>query len=91
MAALVLIVFSLHGMVWGITVVSIRQRLVPAELRGRVGSTYALLDLGGAAIGSLLGGLIASAWEITTPFWIAAAVMRVVTAAAWRPLGTATG
>ncbi|MFD6753694.1 MFS transporter [Micromonospora gifhornensis] len=88
-AAVVLIVFSLHGMVWGITVASIRQRLVPAALRGRVGSTYALLDLGGAAIGSLLGGLIASAWEITTPFWIAAAVMTIVTAAAWRPLGTA--
>lgn len=62
------------------------QRVVPAHLRGRVGSVYALLDLGGAALGSLLGGLFASAWEITTPFWIAAVVMVVITVLAWRPL-----
>ena len=88
-AATIIVVFSLHGMIWGITVASIRQRLVPAELRGRVGSTYALLDLGGAALGSLLGGLLASAWTITTPFWIAAGTVAVVTALAWRPLGEA--
>ncbi|GIJ25198.1 MFS transporter [Micromonospora qiuiae] len=88
-AAATIIVFSLHGMIWGVTVASIRQRLVPAELRGRVGSTYALLDLGGAALGSLLGGLIASAWTLTTPFWIAAGTVAVVAALAWRPLGEA--
>ncbi|NYH40959.1 MFS family permease [Micromonospora jinlongensis] len=85
-AAIVLVLFSIHAMVWGITVTTTRQRVVPSHLRGRVGSVYALLDLGGAALGSLLGGLFASAWEITTPFWIAAAVMVTITALAWRPL-----
>ncbi|GIJ41616.1 MFS transporter [Micromonospora andamanensis] len=85
-AVTVLVVFSAHGMVWGVTVASLRQRLVPNRLLGRVGSAYAVLDLGGAAVGSLLGGLIASTWDITTPFWIAAAAMGVVTLAAWRPL-----
>ncbi|GIJ79119.1 Predicted arabinose efflux permease, MFS family [Micromonospora phaseoli] len=85
-AAAALIVFSVHGMVWGVTVASLRQRLVPSHLLGRVGSTYALLDLGGAALGSLLGGLLASTWAITTPFWIAAAMMAVVAVCAWRPL-----
>lgn len=47
---------------------------------------YALLDLGGAALGSILGGLLASAWEITTPFWIAAVAMATITVIAWRPL-----
>ncbi|MER7592080.1 MFS transporter [Micromonospora sp. NPDC127501] len=84
--AVVLVVFSIHAMVWGITVTSARQRVVPPHLRGRVGSVYALLDLGGAALGSLLGGLFASVWEITTPFWIAAAVMVTITVLAWRPL-----
>ncbi|WP_341716185.1 MFS transporter [Micromonospora sp. FIMYZ51] len=88
-AATAIVLFSLHGMVWGITVASIRQRLVPDALRGRVGSTYALLDLGGAALGSLLGGLLASAGTVTTPFWIAAATVAVVAALAWRPLGEA--
>ncbi|TNH29776.1 MFS transporter [Micromonospora orduensis] len=85
-AAVVLVVFSIHAMVWGVTVTSVRQRVVPAHLRGRVGSVYALLDLGGAALGSLLGGLFASAWEITTPFWIAAVAMAAIAALAWRPL-----
>ncbi|MCF0092028.1 MFS transporter [Micromonospora sp. MH99] len=85
-AAVVLVVFSIHAMVWGITVTSVRQRVVPAHLRGRVGSVYAVLDLGGAAVGSLLGGLFASAWEITTPFWIAAVAMAAIAAIAWRPL-----
>ncbi|MEV6600730.1 MFS transporter [Actinoplanes sp. NPDC051346] len=89
-AAAVLIVFSVHSMVWGVTVASVRQRVVPAHLRGRVGSVYALLDLGGAALGSLLGGLLASVWEITTPFWVAAGAMTVITVCAWRPLREAT-
>ena len=85
-AAIVLVVFSIHAMVWGTTVTSARQRVVPPHLRGRVGSVYALLDLGGAALGSLLGGLLASAWEITTPFWTAAVVMAAIAVVAWRPL-----
>ncbi|ROP27547.1 hypothetical protein EDD30_0220 [Couchioplanes caeruleus] len=39
-----------------------------------------------AALGFLLGGLLATAWAITTPFWIAAVVMTVITACARRPL-----
>ncbi|MEU8185572.1 MFS transporter [Micromonospora sp. NPDC049044] len=85
-AAVVLVVFSVHAMVWGITVTSVRQRVVPSHLRGRVGSAYALLDLGGAALGSLIGGLLASAWSLTTPFWAAAAAMAAITVVAWRPL-----
>ncbi|ATO15669.1 MFS transporter [Micromonospora sp. WMMA2032] len=89
-AAAVLIIFSVHAMVWGITAASVRQRIVPAHLRGRVGSVYALLDLGGAALGALLGGLLAGTWQITTPFWVAAGAMAAIAVLAWRPLGEAT-
>ncbi|WP_433494666.1 MFS transporter [Micromonospora sp. CA-248089] len=89
-AAAVLIVFSVHAMVWGITAASVRQRIVPSHLRGRVGSVYALLDLGGAAIGALLGGLLAGTWQITTPFWAAAGAMAAIAVFAWRPLRDAT-
>ncbi|MEU1884903.1 MFS transporter [Micromonospora rifamycinica] len=89
-AAVVLVGFSIHAMVWGVIVTSIRQRVVPSGLRGRVGGVYSLLDLGGAALGFLLGGLLAGAWGITTPFWIAAAAMTAVTVGAWRPLREAT-
>ncbi|GIJ43872.1 MFS transporter [Virgisporangium aliadipatigenens] len=90
-ASAVLVGFGAHAMVWGITVVSLRQRVVPAHLLGRVGGVYSLLDLGGAALGTLLGGLLASMWGLAAPLRCAAAVMLVVALLAWRPLrGAAT-
>lgn len=89
-AAAILIVFGIHTMVWGVIVVTLRQRVVPAHLLGRVGSVYSLLDLGGAALGSLLGGLLAGAWGLTTPFWAAAVVLALIAVIAWRPLRTAS-
>jgi predicted MFS family arabinose efflux permease len=89
-AAAILIVFGVHTMVWGVIVITLRQRVVPHNLLGRVGSVYSLLDLGGAALGSLLGGVLARAWGLTTPFWIAATVMTLIAVAAWRPLRQAS-
>jgi MFS family permease len=89
-AAAILIVFGIHTMVWGVIVVTLRQRVVPQNLLGRVGSVYSLLDLGGAAVGSLLGGGLARTWGLTTPFWTAAAVMALIAVAAWRPLRQAS-
>lgn len=83
-AAPILVLFGVHTVVWGVVVTSLRQRLVPDRLRGRVGSVYALLDLGGAAIGTLLGGLLAGVTSLTFPFWVAAAGLVVLTAAVWR-------
>jgi MFS family permease len=89
-AATILIIFGMHTMVWGVIVVSLRQRVVPPNLLGRVGSVYSLLDLGGAAVGSLLGGLLAQRLGITAPFWIAAAAMVLIALAAWHPLRQAS-
>jgi predicted MFS family arabinose efflux permease len=83
-AAAVLVVFGVHTMVWGVIVATLRQRLVPSGLQGRVGSVYALIDVGGAALGSLGGALLAQSWSVTTPFWMAAAAMAVITVVAWR-------
>ncbi|RDI42780.1 MFS transporter [Nocardia mexicana] len=88
-AAMILVMFGIHTMVWGVIVVTTRQRQVPDHLLGRVGSVYSLFDLGGAALGSLLGGGIAQALGVVAPFWIAAAIMTCVAVLAWRPLGRA--
>jgi predicted MFS family arabinose efflux permease len=88
-AAAVLILFGVHTMVWGSVAATVYQQAVPDELLGRVGSVRLLLDLGGAAIGTITGGLIAQSVGLTIPFWIAAAVMLVVAGWAWRPLGSA--
>lgn len=89
-AAAVLVVFGAHTMVWGVIVTTLIQRSVPDRLRGRVNSAYALIQTGGAAVGSLLGGAFARGLGITGPFWIAAAVMLLTTTAAWRPLRRAS-
>jgi MFS family permease len=89
-AAAMIVVFSVHAAVWGTVVTTLRQRSVPSAVYGRVGSVYALLDLGGAALGSLLGGAVAQAYGITATFWTAAAAMGVILMLAWRPLAAAT-
>ena len=89
-AAAMIVVFSVHAAVWGNVVVTLRQRSVPSAIYGRVSSVYSLLDLGGAALGSLIGGAVAQAYGITATFWTAAAAMGVILLLAWRPLGSAT-
>ncbi|MGY0231763.1 MFS transporter [Longispora urticae] len=89
-AATVIVLFGVHSMVWGVIVVTLRQRVVPDGLLGRVGSVYSLLDLGGACLGSLLGGVLAHSLGATAPFWIAAAVMALITTAMWYPLRRAS-
>ncbi|UQU68743.1 MFS transporter [Couchioplanes caeruleus] len=90
LAAAMIVVFGVHTMVWGNVVWTLRQRSVPPTLYGRVTSVYSFVDLGGAALGSLLGGVVADAYGIVPMFWTAAAAMTVIIVAAWRPLGAAT-
>ncbi|MGK5680691.1 MFS transporter [Actinoplanes sp. URMC 104] len=89
-AAAMIVVFGAHTTVWGVIVTTLRQRDVPPVMYGRVASVYSFLDLGGAALGSLLGGAVATAYGLVAPYWTAAAAMAVVAAAAWRPLRSAT-
>lgn len=58
-ASFLLAVYILHAVVWGICATSLRQRLVPDELRGRVNAASKVLGLLGLALGSVLGGLLA--------------------------------
>jgi len=74
-ASATMAVFGAHAAIWGVVVVvvTLRQRLVPDRLRGRVSSVYFFLTMGGAAIGALAGGFLARDLGLTAPFWIAAA------------------
>lgn len=90
-AAAMIVVFGVHTTIWGVTVTTIRQRNVPPDRYGRVAGVHALLDVGGTALGSLLGGLVATAFGLTAPYWAAAIAMAAVTALAWRPIRTAAG
>ena len=61
--------FGIHEVVWGTTSTTIRQRAVPTPLLGRVTSVYMLGNVGGSAIGTVIGGLLAQQFGITAPFW----------------------
>ncbi len=71
-AATILALFGVHAIVWGTVSASLRQELIPDSLMGRVNSAYLLFDAGSAALGALLGGLLAGALGLTAPFWFAA-------------------
>jgi Na+/melibiose symporter-like transporter len=87
-AGVALAVWGGHAMVWGVLVVSLRQRLVPDRLRGRVTGVYALADLGGAALGTAAGGVLARATgSLLAPFWLAAAALTMLTVLVWHRLG----
>lgn len=48
---------------WNVITVSLRQRLVPDDLLGRVNSVYRFFGWGTIAIGTVLGGVLVSATE----------------------------
>jgi MFS family permease len=83
-AGLVMAVFGVHAMVWGSTSTTVRQRAVPEHLLGRVTSVYLIGSVGGMALGSLIGGLIAQQWGVVAPFWFGFAGSAVLTVTMWR-------
>jgi MFS family permease len=85
-----LFAFGVHGALWGIVDSSLRQRLTPPELLGRVGSTVLFVAAGGNCVGALLGGLLAAKLGLTAPYWVGFVVAVVVSAATWRVFDRAT-
>jgi MFS family permease len=83
-AAAIMVAFGVHASIWSVVAMSVRQRVVPDRLRGRVDSVYRLLVKGGAAIGALISGVIAHEWGVTAPLWAAGTAMIVLTVFAWR-------
>ncbi|WP_101556982.1 MFS transporter [Brevibacterium aurantiacum] len=57
-AGVLLALYILHAVVWNICSLSLRQRLVPDNLLGRVSAAARVLGLLGLAIGSALGGIL---------------------------------
>jgi MFS family permease len=57
---------------------SLRQRLAPAEIRGRVLSASRLISLMGAPFGGVLGGYLAGAISLRTPFIMGGLLMVLV-------------
>jgi len=85
-ALAIMFVFGAHAFVWGTTSITVRQRVVPLPLQGRVNSVNVVGSFGGLVVGSLIGGSIAEHWGVTAPFWFAAAGSALFVVAIWRQL-----
>jgi predicted MFS family arabinose efflux permease len=85
-AMIVLFIFGAYTFVWGIVSQTVRQRAVPQELQGRVGSVYLMCMFGGIVIGQLIGGVIAQVWGVDATFWFAFIGSGLTLAAVWGQL-----
>ena len=68
---------ALNGLattLWSVVTVSLRQQVIPADLRGRVHSVYRMLGWGLMPLGALAGGLVADRLGIRAAFPVAGAV-----------------
>ncbi|MFY9847596.1 MAG: MFS transporter [Trebonia sp.] len=86
----VLAVFGIHAALWTIVGTSLRQRLTPAHMLGRVSSANLFISAGGNFAGALLGGALAGAFGITAPYWVGFVVALIVAATTWRVFDRAT-
>ena len=75
---------SIAGTVWNVATVSLRQRIIPAELFGRVNSAYRFIGTGFIAVGSAIGGFIAKGYDYAAPFLVGGIIMTATIAAGAR-------
>ena len=78
--------FGLYAFVWGTISTTVRQRLVPMHLQGRISSVNMVGVFGGLVIGQFLGGIIAQFWGPTGPWWFAFAGSAVTLVLVWRSI-----
>ncbi len=90
LAGSMMFAFGVHAALWSIVGNSLRQRLTPPEMLGRVGSTTLFIAAGGNCLGAVLGGAVAAWFGITAPFWAGFVVAVIVSAATWRVFDRAT-
>lgn len=64
------VVAGMIGIAWNVVTVSLRQRIVPDRLLGRVNATYRLLAWGTMPIGAALGGLVGEAFGLRAVFLV---------------------
>ena len=85
-ALVIMFVFGAYAFVWGTISTTVRQRLVPTVLQGRVASVNMVGVFGGMVIGQALGGVIAEFWGLTAPWWFAFSGAAITLALVWRPI-----
>lgn len=78
------VVWGVAGATANVLVISTRQRLIPAELLGRVNSAYRLIGMGGMPVGAALGGVVAEVAGLPVVFLGSAAAAVAAVCLIWR-------
>jgi MFS family permease len=76
--------FAVSGVLvvmWNVVTVSLRQRIVPDRLLGRLNASYRLLAWGSQPLGALLGGLVAEVLGLPAVFLLSALVVALLVVA----------
>ncbi|WP_283136210.1 MFS transporter [Rhizohabitans arisaemae] len=66
---------------------SLRARIIPDHMQGRVVATFRTVSTGALALGALLGGLLARALGLSWPYLVAGALLIVLSPILLRWLG----
>lgn len=82
----IMVAFGAYAFIWGTISTTVRQRLVPHELQGRIASVNMVGVFGGLVIGQALGGVIAQLWGLTAPWWFAFGGAAVTLLLVWRSI-----
>ncbi|MBN9186396.1 MFS transporter [Microbacterium sp.] len=85
-ALVIMFGFGAYAFIWGTISTTVRQRLVPLHLQGRIASVNMVGVFGGLVIGQLLGGVIAETWGLTAPWWFAFGGALITLIAVWRSI-----
>lgn len=85
-ALVIMFFFGAYAFVWGTISTTVRQRLVPASLQGRVASVNMVGVFGGMIVGQALGGVIAQTWGLTAPWWFAFGGAAITLMLVWKPI-----
>lgn len=85
-ASAIFFIFGAHAFIWGTTSITVRQRAVPAHLQGRVSSVHTICVFGGLVVGSAVGGVLATRYGVTAPFWFAFLGSAAFLVLLWREL-----
>lgn len=81
---------SLAATVWNVVLMSLRQQAVPSHLFGRVNTASRWIAWGTLPLGSVLGGVVASAFGLRATYFVGAAIMVGALAVAMREVSTAS-
>lgn len=80
------VIEGVAGTVWNVITVSMRQRVIPSDLFGRVNSAYRWIGTGSIALGAVIGGQIAYWGGLRAPFLVGAGATALALAVAGRRL-----